>query len=279
VIDLALVSAVDRLLLSLPVVGIGEDPEGVHQARVAIRRLRSDLRSFGPLLDRDWAIGLRAELALLADDLGIVRDADVLGSRLRSLMDRHPEIEHDAASELTDALDRQRSRDRAALVMRLDDASTAELLDRLVAETASPRTSIWANEPAREQLLPLVSKRWRRLTRVVEGLDPSPTVDDLHRVRILAKRARYAAEAVVPVFDIKAVRFAEAAADLQDVLGDLHDAVVARAWLDRVAPLLSSEAAFAAGQLSQQLCIDSIQQVGNWRKPYRRLLKRSAWLG
>jgi CHAD domain-containing protein len=278
VIEVALVSAVDRLLQSLPVVRIGEDPEGVHKSRVAIRRLRSHLRSFGPLLDRDWANGLRAELSSLADDLGSVRDADVLGSRLRSLMDRHPEIGHGAGSEVTNALDRQRSRDRAALVMRLDDASTAELLDRLVAEAASPRTNIWANEPAREQLLPLVSRRRRRLTRVVEGLDHTPTVDDLHRVRIQAKRARYAAEAVAPVFGIEAVRFADAAADLQDVLGDLNDAVVASTWLDRVAPLLSNEAAFAAGQLSQQLRIDSIQQVDNWRKPYRKLRKRSAWL-
>ena len=58
-----------------------------------------------------------------------------------------------------------------------------------------------------------------------------PTDEQLHRVRIHAKRTRYAAEALLPVARKDARRFAAAAADLQGVLGEQHDAIVMRGWL------------------------------------------------
>src|SRR5206468_1899371 len=60
----------------------GRDPEAIHQARVATRRLRSDLRTFEPLMDRDWTTRLRADLQWLGADLGDVRDLEVLRARL-----------------------------------------------------------------------------------------------------------------------------------------------------------------------------------------------------
>src|SRR5207237_4653320 len=61
-------------------------PDGdtaVHQMRVGVRRLRTDLRTFRPVLDPLWANGLRVELSWLADKLGAARDAEVLRDRLR----------------------------------------------------------------------------------------------------------------------------------------------------------------------------------------------------
>jgi glutamate-1-semialdehyde 2,1-aminomutase len=66
----ALDSSVQRLLLADPIARVGEDPEGVHQARVATRRLRSDLRTFAPLLDPVWVTSLRDELRWLGSELG-----------------------------------------------------------------------------------------------------------------------------------------------------------------------------------------------------------------
>ena len=65
----------------------------------------------------------------------------------------------------------------------------------------------------------------------VKKLGDPPTDEDLHSVRIGAKRCRYAAEAVAPTIGKRARTFARAAADLQQVLGDHHDAVVAEGWL------------------------------------------------
>ncbi len=76
--------------------------------------------------------------------------------------------------------------------------------------------------------------------------------EELHRVRILAKRARYATEAVLPVLPA-AARFAEAVTDLQNVLGEAQDRVVAIDWLRATGPTLDPAAAFAAGQLAGHL--------------------------
>ena len=74
----ALARSVVRLLTHDPGVRLGEDPEAVHQARVATRRLRSDLRTFADVLDTAWSDPLRDELRTIGHALGDVRDLDVL---------------------------------------------------------------------------------------------------------------------------------------------------------------------------------------------------------
>ncbi|MGH2771512.1 MAG: CHAD domain-containing protein, partial [Actinomycetota bacterium] len=90
VVRYALATSVDRFCRNEPGVAAGEDPEAVHQARVATRRLRSDLRTFASLVDPGWAGELRAELAWLAGLLGGIRDADVLSMRLRERVSALP---------------------------------------------------------------------------------------------------------------------------------------------------------------------------------------------
>src|SRR5207302_1981585 len=77
-VRVAIAASVQRLTRHDPGVRVGDDPEDVHQARVATRRLRSDLRTFASLLDPDWAASLVEELRWLGGVLGDVRDADVL---------------------------------------------------------------------------------------------------------------------------------------------------------------------------------------------------------
>ena len=72
-------------------VRLGEDPEDIHQFRVATRRLRSDLRTFAELFPTEWVAGLRAELAWIGDRIGPVRDTDVLAGRLRAQATTLPE--------------------------------------------------------------------------------------------------------------------------------------------------------------------------------------------
>ena len=74
---------VGELIAHDPATRLGADPEELHQARVATRRLRAVLRAVRPLLDPDWTESLRAELAWVGDALGPVRDLDVLLERLR----------------------------------------------------------------------------------------------------------------------------------------------------------------------------------------------------
>ena len=76
---------VAELLAHDPGTRLGGDPEELHQARVATRRLRAVLRAAEPLLDPDWTQALRTELSWLAEALGPVRDLDVLLERLRGV--------------------------------------------------------------------------------------------------------------------------------------------------------------------------------------------------
>ena len=95
------------------------------------------------------------------------------------------------------------------------------------------------NKSAQDVLRSRVRKDWkrtRRLVRVAKRMEPGEERDQqLHEVRKAAKRLRYAAEVVVPVFGRKAGRLATAAEELQEVLGDLHDSVVTRAMLLQLA--------------------------------------------
>jgi CHAD domain-containing protein len=246
----AIAASVHRLVRHDPAVRLGEDPEGVHQARVATRRLRSDLRTFAPLLDRDWTARIRDELSDLAALLGAVRDADVLGARLRKAAATLPAAEQPAATTLLAGLDSTRDSDRAKLLAAMDAPAYPALLADLAAAAAHPHVlDDAAAQPATDTLPPLAARAWRRLRREVRALGDDPPDAALHEVRIVAKRARYAAEAVAPVAGQPATDFAKAVAGLQEVLGDHHDAVVAQDWL-RDAAVRHPEAAFAAGTLA-----------------------------
>jgi len=280
VIQAAVARSVTDLLLHLPAARIGQDIEGVHQARVATRRLRSDLRTFRPLLDPDWARSLELDLQWLADDLGKVRDADVLVSRLRVTIEEHPELETPGARGVIKALETQRRRDNRTLLDHLNRKRADQLFNRLVEAAANPMTTPKADDLARDRLPRLVRKRWRRLQRAVDALDPEPPIEDLHRVRILAKRTRYAAEAVIPAFGPQATAFAKSIAGIQDVLGELNDAEVAEDWLATLAETADGSTAFAAGRMAQIISTNGLQFRHGWQKHYRRAgrKKLQAWL-
>src|SRR6476660_3910483 len=74
----------ERLVANQQSLFEGRDPEGVHQARVATRRLRSDLRTLERFIDADWSRHIRGELRWLGADLGAVRDIEVMLDRLET---------------------------------------------------------------------------------------------------------------------------------------------------------------------------------------------------
>ncbi|HEX2118643.1 MAG TPA: CYTH and CHAD domain-containing protein, partial [Acidimicrobiales bacterium] len=245
----AVSGAVERIMRHDPGVRIGDDPEDVHQARVGSRRLRSDLRTFAPLLDETWLSPLRVELRWLAAALGAVRDADVLLERLRRQAATLPEPDTAGLAPLFRRLAKERDDARAALLHAMHSDRYVALLDRLVAAAAQPPCRPSAQAKAADVVPPLVAKPWRKLRRTVDALGDDPAPEDLHRVRIRAKRARYAAEAAAPVVGKKAAAFAGAMAKVQTVLGDHQDAMVAEAWLRSAVEGADAALSLAAGEL------------------------------
>jgi CHAD domain-containing protein len=247
VIRSAIAEAVASLLQHDPVVRTSGDPEGVHQARVATRKLRSHLRTFGPLLDPEWTEPLRSELGWLAMGLGAVRDREVLLERLRERAKSLPDSDAKSAASLLKGLEAEIADLRKKMIADLDSQRYVDLLENLVAASHNPATLPEADQPANTTLPALATTPWRRLRSAVKQLPISPTDPELHRIRILAKRARYAAEAVSPVAGDDAKAFARGVAKVQTILGEHQDAVTAQAWLRSTR--VSGRKAFVAGEL------------------------------
>ncbi|HEX4655197.1 MAG TPA: CYTH and CHAD domain-containing protein [Mycobacteriales bacterium] len=227
--------------------------DGVHQMRVAARRLRSALKTFRPLVDTDWAQSLRDELSWVADSLGGARDAEVLLARLLGDLDSLPP-EHvigpvRARIEQTVGGDLATATETALATLRSE--RYLALIDRLVAAGWDPMTKPLAEKPTSEVLPALVADAWDRLAKGAAHVRrKDATDDDWHQTRIRAKQARYSAEAVVPVFGKPAKTLARQAEAVQELLGEHQDAVVAADVLRRlaVAPR-SGSIAFTLGLL------------------------------
>jgi CHAD domain-containing protein len=279
VVRSALSAGVAQLLRNDLGLRVGDDPESVHQARVATRRLRSHLRTFQPLLQEEWARELRDELGWLADQLGRVRDAEVLLEHLREEAQRLPAEDARPAAALLGRLRETVAREKEGLRATIGGERYVRLLDRLVEAAERPALSEEAGLPAAEVLPARVRKAWRSLRREVRQLGAEPEDAELHRCRILAKRVRYAAEVTAPAVGPDAERMAKAAAGLQTVLGEHQDAVVAQGWLRANAG--GGRRAFAAGELFMGETERAAATRREWPVAWKRLNRKRlrAWLG
>lgn len=257
-VQAAMIAAVNLLLDHDHVVRLDDDIEGVHQARVGTRRLRSYLRAYKRVFDADWVGPLSADLKWLAGVLGAVRDCDVLSIRLRHAADELPvKSDRRVATDVLQRLSTQRDDAQRSLVEALQSDRYRSLLDATVEAVLSPKFTGSADRAAAELLPAMVKKPFRKVRKAVDRVGLDPTDEELHDLRIDVKRARYAGEVATPVVGPDMRAFAKALAAFGDLLGDHHDASVAEEWLRDAArhvPDGSSERdgrnmALVAGQL------------------------------
>ena len=174
VVRRAIASSVERLIRHDPVVRLDTDPEGVHQARVATRRLRSDLRTFRSVLDPQWAQPLRDELGWLGEKLGSVRDGDVLLARMRNRAARLPAQYQSGVRPVLASLGAVRVQAFDELLATIRAERYLELLDRLIDAADAPAFLPGADQPAAEALPALVRRPLRALAKQVGALDDLP---------------------------------------------------------------------------------------------------------
>jgi CHAD domain-containing protein len=218
--------------------------------RVATRRLRAFLRSAREALEGGWGEPLREELRWLAGLLGGVRDLDVLLDYLRREAEVLDPAEREAFSPVFAELADERERARGLLLEGISGARYFALLDRIEAVAAAPAVS--AEAPELPSLFAAELRRLRR--RAGSHLAGRGATDaELHDARIRTKRARYAAEFAEPALGDSGRKFVSAAKDLQDVLGEHQDAVVAEERIRALAARTEDpEARFAAGRLVER---------------------------
>jgi CHAD domain-containing protein len=243
-------------------VRLGE-PGAVHKMRIAARRLRSVLQAF-PTIFGEPADQVVDDLRWLGGVLGSARDAEVLGTHLRDGLSKlsaelvigpvearvHGHFAATAAAA------------RRAVIEALDSDRYLAVLAGLDGLAASAATET-DNERAADVLRGAVRRAYRRTSRRMRRACEAPpgeaTDVSLHDARKAAKRARYAAEAVAPVSGPDAMRFARQLKNVQSVLGEHQDTVVARQAVRQLGMTahLSGENAFSYGLLYEKEAWDS----------------------
>ncbi|WP_312884459.1 CHAD domain-containing protein [Nocardia barduliensis] len=229
----ALRDDIDRLSAAEPEVRADAE-DSVHQMRVATRRLRSVLRSYGSLLAKKPAAAMNAELKWLAGLLGEARDAEVRADRFAALLAEHGERADPAALDAVTArlVNAERDRYRAAhdeVLAALDGERYRALREELLRWRTDPplrhsRAEALATDVF-EQVLRRDLDRVAALVRAEPSVDPHERVELLHDIRKSAKRLRYSCEAAEQVIGADAADRGSRAKKLQTVLGDHRDAV------------------------------------------------------
>jgi CHAD domain-containing protein len=241
----------------------GEDPEALHQFRVATRRSRALIRATRPVLGERLE-PLAAELKWLAELLGSVRDLDVLIEHLHAAV---AELDYDrpAGDELVAMLSEERERHRLTLLAGLGSDRYVTLLGAFSAEVTSlPAFDGDARALAADALA--------KLKKQARKLPASPPDAELHELRKTAKKARYTAELAALERSKPIERYVDALKKLQDTVGEHQDAVVAE---ERLRAVARARTAIAAGRLIE--CERARRRAA--RKAYPAVLDAALELG
>jgi CHAD domain-containing protein len=197
---------------------VAGDDTGVHQARVASRRLREGL----PVLAAGLKRGKKAERKVrrLTRALGTVREMDVTISVLDELA-RRPKIPRDALEDVRGHVIAERERRRAIMLERLRDLNTAKLtrrLEEVAIDSTLSEASVW-----REALAARIGRRAKRFASAIHAAGQIYAPERLHEVRIATKKLRYVLELAQDA-GIRAARPLVATLKrLQETLGRLND--------------------------------------------------------
>ena len=223
-----------------PGVRSGGEAEDVHRFRVATRRSRALIRATRSVVGERLS-PLAAELKWLGGALGAVRDLDVLIAHLSAEVARL-DVDARAGASIVSSLEEVREARRAELVEVLDSDRYLRLLDAFDAAIGS-LPGLDADVRA------LALRELQKLEKSAARLSPDSSDEELHALRIQAKRARYAGELAALTGGKKLARYVEAVTAVQDVVGAHQDAVVAE---ETLRGLIVPDRAVAAGRLIER---------------------------
>uniref|UniRef100_UPI000A3A600F CYTH and CHAD domain-containing protein n=1 Tax=Amycolatopsis kentuckyensis TaxID=218823 RepID=UPI000A3A600F len=219
-------------------VGVRLDADdAVHQMRVAVRKLRSTLRTFDSIVESGGLVG---ELQWLGRQLAPARDTEVAEERLREQLDALPSelVFGPLRQFLTRHFAREAEEGRTRALAALTGKRYLKLLRSLDALVEEPSLTPKARKPAKVGLRKPVrkaAKKLRRAEAAARGLEGDELGTALHDVRKKAKRARYAADTVKPAYGKKLRAWRKNVKAVQSTLGEHQDTVVGREVLRRLA--------------------------------------------
>ncbi len=253
----------------------GTDTEFLHDFRVAIRRTRSLLGQVKDVFPPSMVNHFRAEFADLGSATSDTRDLDVF----LLLLDRDDDLLEGAdLAPLRASVAKSRAAAHRALVATLDSPRYATLKEtwRLFLESGETGTPLppAAPRPLREVVSSRLLAIYRKICRQRKRLGRDAPAEDLHRVRLTAKKMRYLVDCCRSLYDPADIDPAvDALRRLQNALGRFNDAEVQDAMLDEGAAAMigdgraDADVLLAMGRLQERLRRDG-------RKARRRSLRR-----
>lgn len=228
----------DRMLRHEAGARLGEDPEALHDMRVATRRLRSAMALFRAYLSPRYLWPCTSGLRELGHVLGAVRDMDVALERAQAYLSSRPAEEKDSLKGLVGSWRSQREEAHRQMLAYLDSPAYSDLLSTFREMLQDLRRAPHApmeDHLATEIAPRLLYVRWH----VVRAYDPileDAPIELLHALRIDCKHLRYALEFARELLPARAALVIPEVVALQDHLGALHDAAVTIHMLDELLP-------------------------------------------
>jgi CHAD domain-containing protein len=268
------------MLAHEPGVRLGEDPEELHDMRVATRRLRAALKLYKEVLPRR-AERYERDLRFFAGALGEVRDLDVHLERLAAEASRNGE----ALEEVSAALVQRRAETRRRMLEVLD----SDRYERFVASFSGTLRRGRSPAPAGSilEVAPdLVRRRYKKVRKDVEALSGDSPPEDFHDLRKKGKRLRYALEPLSGIYGKPAGTMVELLKAVQDDLGDHQDLIVAAELMRElgVSGDMPPRVAFSLGAMAERYAREAAGIRANFLgsgllgtleggKPWKRLRK------
>jgi CHAD domain-containing protein len=259
---------------------LGDDPEELHDLRVAGRRLDAILRQFRSSLPPPF-LRIRPTFKKVLRALGDTRDLDVALSELERYSRKLPESDRDGVEPLKQHLVSQRGRARARMLSVLDSVSVQKDLQRLTSTLAAP--SATPQQLSRELALNVapefIRKRYRKVRKGADLLTPKSPVEAYHEVRGHVKKLRCALEAVAAIYGKPADEMLRALRRWQEKLGVQQDAAVASRRLQVLAGAppkgIPPETLFLMGRLAGHYEGAALRARKLHAKAYRKV--RGRW--
>jgi triphosphatase len=264
-----------EMLVHEPGARLGEDPEEVHDMRVATRRMRAGIALFGAALPAR-ARWLRKELGWIARSLGAVRDLDVQIEQLIEWTDAAEGADRKGLEPLVRILDKRRRQARRKLIRDLDSRRYERMVERgtemlrhgPLPRSTPARTPIFSVAPS------LLAKPYRRVRKEGDRIEPSSDPAAFHSLRIRCKRLRYALEFLSPIAPREMRAFVKRLVDVQDVLGEHQDAQVAMAHIRELVSddgTLDPRTVFALGRVVERYDRRAAELRAQFPQVYREL--------
>jgi CHAD domain-containing protein len=220
------------VIYSLPRRRLAET-ERVRQTRVAMRRIRSNLRTFRLVVDPAWSTSLRAELSWYSRCLGESRDLFVLRDMLT--LNGPLLLQKGELQPIVAIVDQSIAGARARVEAARSGDRHARLVEQVARVHEGPQFTDKAERPANELLPTLLHRAWLDVRGAGRSAKKDATIPHLHKLRVRLKGLRYGCETVAVIAGDPAQRTARAAEKLQGKLGDLLDTAHSIEWLQAVA--------------------------------------------